>query len=376
MLSPQILSYIENHKEETKELLCTLARIPAPSNHEEKRAAFCKSWLEDNGAKGVYIDEALNVIYPIGDVNQEPLYVYMAHSDVVFPDTEELPLYVEDGKICCPGVGDDTANVVAMLMCAKYIARCGLTPREGGVLIVINSGEEGLGNLKGSRKIVSDFGPRIREFVSFDGGGIRSVDRGVGSRRFQVDVFTEGGHSYGNFGTRNAIAVISELICALYQVQIPSLGKTTYNVGMISGGTSVNTIAQQAGMLYEFRSDELASLQYMQEQFDSILTQFREKGLDIRVELVGDRPCSAQIDGDKMETLRRKAVEAIMAGFEEETVFGAGSTDCNIPLSQGIPSVCIALCRGVGAHTRQEYVLENSLLPGVKTAFSMIMPCF
>ena len=109
-----------------------------------------QTWLEKQGAKGVYIDRALNVIYPVGCTETNDLIVFMAHSDVVFPDTDPLPLRVENGRIYCPGVGDDTAHVVALLMAGKYITECQIKPEDTGLLIVINSGEEGLGNLKGS----------------------------------------------------------------------------------------------------------------------------------------------------------------------------------------------------------------------------------
>ncbi|MBQ3107654.1 MAG: M20/M25/M40 family metallo-hydrolase, partial [Firmicutes bacterium] len=155
-LTKDILQYIDDHKQEAFDLLVELAQIPAPSNQEEKRAAFIKDWLEKQGAEGVYIDEALNVIWPVGCTESDAIAVYMAHTDVVFPDLEPLPLKIEDGWICCPGVGDDTANVVALLMVAKYIAENKIVPKEKGLLLVANSGEEGLGNLKGSRKIVED----------------------------------------------------------------------------------------------------------------------------------------------------------------------------------------------------------------------------
>ena len=105
MLNEEVLQYIEKHWEEGYELLLTLAQIPAPSHHEEKRVEFCKNWLEEMGAKGVYVDEALNVVYPYQAEEDKPLVVFMAHTDVVFPDTTPLPLKEEDGKICCPGVG-------------------------------------------------------------------------------------------------------------------------------------------------------------------------------------------------------------------------------------------------------------------------------
>lgn len=167
-ITEQILKYIKSHEQEAIDLLIKLAQIPAPSHHEEQRAAYCKAWLEAQGAKGVYIDEALNVVYPIGCDGEKQIAVFMAHSDVVFPDTDKLPLKIENGRIHCPGVCDDTANVVAMLMAAKYIAENGLQPQKLGVMLVVNSCEEGLGNLKGCRKIMEDYGNRIAEFVTFD----------------------------------------------------------------------------------------------------------------------------------------------------------------------------------------------------------------
>ena len=116
MLNETILNFIKAHEKEAYDLLLTIARIPAPSNHEEKRAGFCEQWLKDQGAEGVYVDEALNVVYPVDVREDNPLEVYMAHTDVVFPDETELPLKVEDGRIYCPGVGDDT--------CLLYTSRC------------------------------------------------------------------------------------------------------------------------------------------------------------------------------------------------------------------------------------------------------------
>ena len=128
-LTEEILHEIDASSQEALELLMELGKIPAPSHHEEKRAEFCKAWLVKQGAKGVYIDEALNVIYPVGCTENNPLVVFAAHTDVVFPDTEELPMRLEDGKLYCPGIGDDTIHVVALLMTAKYIAQHDLVPK-------------------------------------------------------------------------------------------------------------------------------------------------------------------------------------------------------------------------------------------------------
>lgn len=372
-LTNDILSYIEAHRQEAYELLLELAQIPAPSNHEEKRAVFCKAWLEKQGAEGVYIDDVLNVIWPVGVTADNDLMVFMAHSDVVFPDTDPLLLKVENGCIYCPGVGDDTACVVAMLMAAKYIAENRLLPKNCGLLFVVNAGEEGLGNLKGSRKIMEDFGHRVKEFITFDGHDRCGVNRAVGSKRYRIEIDTEGGHSFGAFGNRNAIAYLASLIDTLYTIKVPEKGKTTYNVGTISGGTSVNTIAQHAEMLYEFRSDERESLEIMERHLNAAVEFYRAKGVTVTVTQVGDRPCSGDVDEEKMAEMMNRANAATQRYYGQEISFGRGSTDCNIPLSMGIPAICVGCYNGAGSHTREEWVEIASLLPGLKFAFDMIL---
>ena len=375
-LIPEITQYLDCHQKEAYELLLELARIPAPSNHEEARAEFCLNWLHRNGVKNAFIDEALNVICGFGCTASNPLAVFMAHSDVVFPDTTPLPLTVSDGKIFCPGVWDDTVNVVALLMASKFIAGYNLQPSNQGVLIVINSGEEGLGNLKGCRKIMEDYGSRVTEFITFDGSVDPIVNRAVGSRRFRIEVHTEGGHSYSKFGNRNAIACLASIIDSLYRIQVPSIGKTTYNVGTISGGTSVNTIAQRAEMLYEFRSDRYEALEIMQTYLDEIIQVYRSQGILVDVNLIGNRPCGGDVDPGKESALMARAAEAVKDHFGYKVSFRSGSTDCNIPLSMGIPSISVSCAEGEGAHTREEYITVDSIRPGLGVAFQLILHHF
>ena len=372
-LTQEILNYIEDHQQEALNLLLEFARIPAPSHHEERRAEFCKKWLEDNGAEGVYIDEALNVIYPVGCEGKKELVVFMAHSDVVFPDTEPLPMTIENGRIYCPGIGDDSANVAALLTAAKYIAQNKLEPEDCGLLLVVNSCEEGLGNLKGSKQIVADFGDRIKEFVTLDGQQRGGVNRAVGSKRYRIEIDTEGGHSYGAFGNRNAIAYLASLIDTLYTIKVPDIGKTTYNVGTISGGTSVNTIAQHAEMLYEFRSDERQALEIMEKHLNAVIEFYRCKGISVTVTLVGDRPCAADVDEAGLRNMMDRAIDAAQRHYGHGITFGPGSTDCNTALAAGIPAICVGCYTGSGAHTREEYVDMDSLLPGLKFAFDLIL---
>ena len=149
-LTDKELQYIHEHVSETIGLLEQLGKIPAPSHHEELRSDFVKQWLEAFGARGVYVDDALNVIYPVGCTDDNDIVVIMAHMDIVFPDTEPLPLRVENGKIFAPGIGDDTANLAQLLMCARYMTLQEMTPK-CGILFVANSCERGAWKSEGNQ---------------------------------------------------------------------------------------------------------------------------------------------------------------------------------------------------------------------------------
>lgn len=364
--------WCESHAEEAIALLRELGKIPAPSHHEEKRATYVKNWLEAQGAKGVYIDEALNVVYPIGVTENNPVVVLMAHTDIVFPDTEELLMREEDGKLYAPGIGDDTANLITLLMAAKYATEHQITP-DVGVVIVANACEEGLGNLKGSKQILKSFDGRVLEMISIDGGMHRVCNVAVGSHRMKVTIRAQGGHSYNRFGNTNAIAQMAQLINALYEKKVPTLAKTTYNVGVIEGGTTVNSICAECSMLYEYRSESRECLEEMKEFFNQTIEDHRRLGMEIDVEVLGIRPCTGDVDMEKLGDLTER-MKKIMHEYTGNTITTtAGSTDANSALAIGIPSVTIGAMNGLGAHTRGEWVELSSLLPGQKIALAVLM---
>ncbi|MEA4921146.1 MAG: M20/M25/M40 family metallo-hydrolase [Clostridiaceae bacterium] len=364
-LSQQAKDYLQKSKTFIEELLFELCAIPAPSNHEELRAEFIKKWLENIGAKGVYIDPALNVVFPYQCEGKDELLVIMAHTDTVFPDTEPFKVNVDGNVAACPGIGDDTANVAILLTLIKYVLENKLNAPKG-VLFVLNSGEEGLGNLKGARRIAKDYEGRIAEFVSLDGSYTGVCDKAVGSMRYNVEVTTEGGHSYGAFGNRNAIQRMASIIERLYKIEVPHDGnsKTTYNVGMISGGTSVNTIAQQAQMFFEYRSDSKVCLETMGKYFNEIIDEARKECIAVNVTVLGERPCMGDIDATRQAALLSNVKSAIAAYYPGEIRTYPGSTDCNIPFSLGIPAVCFGGYIGKGAHTREEHIYLDSMPVG------------
>lgn len=376
-LPKEMEAYIKENTDALVDLLVSLCKVPAPSLHEQQRAKFCKEYLESFGAKKVHIDEALNVLYPIGCTEHDEIVIFMAHMDTVFPDTTPMPVKIKDNKIYSPGVGDDTANLAILLLMAKYITLSNLKPN-CGILFVANSGEEGLGNLKGCKQLIKDYGKRIREVISFDCTYNTLCQKAVGSSRYKITVRTEGGHSFQDFGNRNAIYYLSSLITKLYDIDIPKIGnsQTTYNVGVIEGGTSVNTIAQNASVLYEYRSDTHECLEIMKDNFTTIINNYINQGLDIEIEELGTRPCM-QNTNLALQSALTKRCEALLTyytGHKPQLV--SASTDCNIPFSLGIPTVCFGLYQGAGAHTREEWVDISSLTTGFHLAAGLILQYF
>lgn len=425
----------ENFTQELINLLMELCRIPAPSGQEEKRAAFIQNWLyqelsisdmENSNSKNtcpdtsklkspanirIITDTAKNVLVHIHPQLSGAMPLFMAHTDTVFPDTEPMPCSLsfpdtipqEDLESCAhissPGVGDDTACVAILMLYLKYY-KDWLLSLNRPLLFAFNSCEEGLGNLKGCRQIMKDYGNRICHVTSFDGGVNGICNHAVGSLRYEITIHTRGGHSYNDFGNRNAIQSMCKLIQQLYQMQVPSTGRNTYNVGTISGGTSVNTIAQSCSCLFEYRSDTKANLEWMNQYFLQTIASIKEKSPDIHLDLnlVGERPCMGNVDLAAQQWLTNLALESIdrittaapadmathvnttvapadtatrqkttvtpvdMATRTTQAFVGAGSTDCNIPLSMGIPAICFGGLLGDGVHTREEYVTVPLLI--------------
>lgn len=368
-----IKNYIKENNEDLFKTIKELAVIPAPSNDEGERAQFCKNWFINKGIKTAYIDEAQNVIVPMNIENSKEITVIEAHTDIVFE--RNIPLkYVDDGTfIHCPGISDDTVSAVVLMKTIEYYYNNNF---DKPVLFVLNSGEEGLGNLRGTRQIFKDFEGRVKQFITYDSTLAKINTRCVGSHRYLVTVKTEGGHSYTAFGNENAINQLAKIVTDIYKIQVPQTenSKTSYNVGTIQGGTSVNTIAQQAQMLCEYRSDNVECLDYMKNQFNNIFENAKNNGVDLTVELVGERPCMAKdIDIKKIDDLYEISKNIIESVCKDEKVFSApGSTDCNIPLSLKVPAVCIGVCNGFKSHTYEEYVEKTSIPLGLEISIKLV----
>lgn len=365
-------SYAAQCRREQEELLRTLGRIPAPTRREDARAAFCRDWLLAQGAKNVTIDSAKNVICRLGDPDSPDLVVFAAHTDIVFPDADPLPMREEDGRLFAPGIGDDTANLVNLLMAARYLIQNGV----GlccGILIVANSCEEGLGNLEGTKALFAAYGERIRGFYSFDAYLPLCCHTAVGSCRYRVTCRTPGGHSYNDFGSPSAIHLLCGFVEELCRIQPPARARTTYNVGRIEGGTTVNSIAEEAVVLYEFRSTDQSCLEEMERSFRRTAANWEARGGTWEIELLGVRPGSGPVDREALERFTERGADVIRTFTGREPEYTPNSTDSNIPLSLGIPANTIGTVEGGLAHTRQEWIALDSLSTGVKIVLSLLL---
>lgn len=372
-------AYADECYEEELELLRTLAQIPAPSGHEERRAEFIRDWLLAQGAPvgTVRIDEAKNVILslPAGagsSGGDDGLAVFAAHTDVVFPDTDPLPLAESPTRLLAPGVGDDTANLVGLLLAARWFLRH-RAPLDRPLLVVANSCEEGLGNLAGTRELFRHYAGRVREFTSFDLYLGTHVTHAVGSHRWRVICHTQGGHSWENFGRDNAIEALCSFIEDLYRLDLPTRAKTTVNVGRFVGGTTVNSIAEEASVLVEYRSSSEECLEEMYGKFVVLVEEHLKEKSRIDAKLIGRRPASGEVVPDGQDELIAATDRVIreLGGVTPE--HHESSTDANIPFSLGIPAHTVGTVAGGLLHTREEWVEKESLRRGLAVILALML---
>lgn len=369
-------AYAASCRDEELELLRTLAQIPAPSGDEGRRAAFVRDWLLSQGAPvgAVRVDEAQNVILslPGPAAGDDGIAVFAAHTDVVFPDTEALPLAESAERLMAPGVGDDTANLVGLLLAARYLLREQI-PLDRRVLVAANSCEEGLGNLAGTRELFRHYEGRVREFTSFDLYLGTHVTSAVGSHRWRVRCHTKGGHSWENFGRDNAIEELCSFIEDLYALELPTRAKTTVNVGRFVGGTTVNSIAEEASVLVEYRSSSQECLEEMYGKFVVLVEEHLRRSTRVEAKLIGRRPASGEVVPAGQDELIARADEVIreLGGVEPE--HHESSTDANIPFSLGIPAHTVGTVAGGLLHTREEWIEKASLERGLAVILALML---
>jgi len=342
-----------------------LTQIPSPPFKESTRAAEYKRRLEALGLGNVRIDSVGNVIAERRGAGSGPTVVIAGHLDTVFPEGTDVTVKRDGTKLRAPGIGDDDRGLAVVLAVARAFEKTGLQTN-GTVYFVGDVGEEGPGNLRGMRYLFGkELKGKVDYFISVDDSGLGIASRAVGSNRYHVTYKGPGGHSYGAFGIPNPIHALGRAIAGIADIQVPTTPKTTFNVGVIQGGTSVNSIAGEASMDVDMRSEDASSLAAVDAQVQRVLRNAltaengRWKGkaaaaaqLTMRIDTIGIRPTGAQADDAPIIQTALAAAKAL--GFTSTT--GASSTDANIPISLGIPAMRIGGGGSAeGAHSLGEW---------------------
>jgi tripeptide aminopeptidase len=359
--------------ERVVERAMAVQQIPAPTFAESARGAFVRQLFVDEGLTDVQVDRVGNVLARLpGKGIAKPLIV-SAHLDTVFPAGTDLTLRRDAEKVYAPGIGDNSLGVAGLFGLVWELKTHGI-PLPGDVWLVANVCEEGLGDLRGMNAVVERFGAAVTGYIVMEGMSLGYVyHRGLGVRRYKIAVRTAGGHSWVDFGRPSAIHELAALVCRLNNIPLPRQPRTSMNVGLISGGTSVNTIAAQASLDLDTRSEGKQELFALAEQVEELVKQANQPGIvQVTSEVIGERPVGEIPANHPLVSLAVKALQ------EQEIVakLNIGSTDANTPLSHGFPAVTIGLTRGAGAHTVGEFIEIRPLLQGLGQLFSLVESVF
>lgn len=334
------------------DLAIQIQQIGAPTGHEQERAAFVLNAFSREGLKDVDLDGLGNVYGRLPGGSQRPPLIISAHLDTVFPGGTACTTTQAGDRIEGPGIGDNSLGVAALLGLV-WALRQSQMEFSSDVWLVANVGEEGLGNLRGMKQVTQRFGGAVLGYVVVEGTALGHVyHRAVGSRRYRVTARTAGGHSWSDYGQPSAIHELSRLVTRLTSLPVPTMPRTTLNVGVISGGTGVNVLAAEAHFELDVRSEGVETLAAMASRVESEIQAAQKPGVDLDVEVIGERP-AGMVPAD--HPLVRLAVECL-AEQGIAASLTAGSTDANVPLSLGYPAIVLGITTGGGAHTLHEYI--------------------
>jgi tripeptide aminopeptidase len=358
----QAFADIEAHHEDLVQLIIRLCEIASPTFQEGPRARIVAEELRALGLHEVQLDDVNNVTGILPGPDPGPTFLLDAHTDTVFPAGTDVRVRRADGKLKAPGVGDDTANLACALFLLRLVRDCRL-PLPGTLIFSGTAGEEGLGDLCGIKAVMKRLAGGVDYVLALDGQLGRITDQGVGSHRFKITAKARGGHSWADFGAPSAIHALGAVIARISQFDVPEHPRTTFNVGTVAGGTSVNTIAEAAEMLLDMRSVSAEELTRLETRVMALLPDVeREYGVHIERQLVGDRPAGSKADTAWMVDTIRQVHQAL----DIQTQVNVASTNANVPLSQGIPAVVIGTYTGKGTHRLEEWIDERSVILGMK----------
>jgi len=356
-----LLETAKRNEPEILELQVKLTEIPAPPFKEEVRAAELKKIFEQYGLQNVFIDKEGNVLGTRPGSQPRPHVVVSAHLDTVFPEGTDVTVKREGHVYKAPGIGDDTRGLAELVSVLRAMQETKIQTT-GTITFVATVGEEGLGDLRGVKALFNDtLKDRVDMFLSIDGGPVTGITAfAVGSYRYRVTFKGPGGHSYGAFGLVNPIHALGRAVAKIAEVQVPATPKTTFNVGRIGGGTSVNSIAFEAWMEIDMRSPDVAALDAVRDRILATIdaavqeenARWQKGAITADVQLVGDRPAGST----PADTALVQSAQGVIRALGGVPTLNAGSTDSNYPMKLGIPAITI----GKGGISREAHSLDET----------------
>jgi acetylornithine deacetylase/succinyl-diaminopimelate desuccinylase-like protein len=381
------LEAIDVLEADSLEPLIELTEIEAPPFEEENRAIRFAAMLEEAGIRNVSMDTVGNVLgLWQGDGRPETVAV-VAHLDTVFPAGTDVRVKAgepanDERRWYAPGIGDNARGLVLLLNLVRSMIEAGVHT-EKNVLFVGSVGEEGIGDLRGVKHLLREGGPRIDEFIAIDGSNdARVLNRAIGSHRYRISVLGPGGHSWGAFGLANPAHALAQAVHEFdtaAEAFVASGPRTTYSVGRIGGGTSVNAIPFETWVEVDLRSESASRLEaideLLRESFARAVDRHNERrdrgeALTLEFEMIGDRPSGVV---DPATPLIQRAL-AVARYLSLEPALGSGSTDANVPIARGVPATTIS--RGGasgGAHSLGEWWSDRDVTVGSKKALLLVL---
>ncbi|MBS4172751.1 M20/M25/M40 family metallo-hydrolase [Bacillus sp. FJAT-49736] len=356
----EALEYIKLDNEKTVAEQMEITSIQAPTFQEEARGQYYRSKLIELGLKDVTVDRVGNVFGVRPGTGNGPRIVVSAHLDTVFPEGTDVHPKIRDGNIYAPGIADDGRGLAVVLTLIRALDGANIHTN-ADILFGATVGEEGLGDLRGVKALFAER-EDIDGFISIEPGSPeRTTYLATGSHRYNVTYHGPGGHSFGDFGKPSAIHALGRAIAKISDIKAPKEPKTTFTVGTIGGGTTVNTIADKATMLVDIRSTSQEELLKIEEQIISAIhsgaeeenNRWETNSITVEIQLVGDRPAGSQPAESIIVQTALAATKAL--GFDA-ILERPSSTDSNVPISLGIPAVTLGGGGEFGGiHTLNEY---------------------
>lgn len=355
------------------EIAVAIQQIPAPTFAEGERAAFVREKFIEEGLRDVSIDGLGNVFarLPGKDSTLAPLIV-TAHLDTVFPADTDLRVMRDPARIHGPGIGDNSLGVASLFGLVWSLRRRGLQ-LPGDVWLVANTGEEGLGDLRGMKAVVERFGSSPRAYLILEGMAFGHVyHRAIGVHRYRITVTCAGGHAWSDYGKPSAVHELTSLASRIAVLELPLNPRTTLNVGRIEGGTGVNVLAAHASLDLDMRSEDSSVLANLVARVDELIASANRPGVRVEADVIGQRPAGQIASSHPLVQLALQSYRE--QGFEANLI--GGSTDANIPLSKGYPAVVMGITTGGGAHTLKEFVNVEPMEAGMETVVKVVEGVF